>query len=264
MVIYVYAAHLAGLEWQDFGRQRAVELGQSRSVRDYLLEMDPAFEHLRMFTFSEAMLENLKLFLVIGAPVAAVVLTLERIRVRRLQSLCAESLPSQKAHQAQVLLERYFRLLSVMFLFILLLVPFHLEMPWAHYATAGSGIVCGFASIWLYLAATAELSMVTASSSSDVVAWVAAQRSVRPVLKFLLILHGIVLATVAWKAESLGDDWPALVFGVFETLLILGYQLFQGVFVWDDVMKMRGVVAAEQGPKTPRDDFGQLERLLGS
>lgn len=259
MVLYVYLTHLAGLEWQDFGRYRAIELGQSRSIRDYLTELDPAFEHLRMFTFSEAILENLRVYLIIGSPVAIVILTCERNRVRWLQSLCAESLPSQQAQQAKKWLECYLRLTGVMFMLILLIAPFHLDMPRAHYTVAAGAISSGFGSICMYLAATRDLAAVTSSNNAELVAWVAAQRWVRPVLAFVLALHGVAGVTAVWKAETVGDDWPALAFGIFETLLVLGYQLFQGVFVLDDIMQLRG--AAGTAPQSGAHD--KLETLLG-
>ncbi|CAK0881820.1 unnamed protein product, partial [Prorocentrum cordatum] len=73
--------------------------GHSDRLSDYLrrLDFDPAFEYLRGFTFSEAMLGYLNLYLLVGAPVAVVLAVLEHGRVRWLQALAVERLPGPEA-----------------------------------------------------------------------------------------------------------------------------------------------------------------------
>lgn len=237
MVLYVYAAHLMGVEWGQFGRLK-ISKGEVQSLREYLRlwDLDPAFEHLRLFTFSEAMLENLKVYVAVGTPVAVVIFALERDRIRWLQGLLLESLPQGQAGRAKRWLELYLWALGLTLLFILSIGPFHLELPRAHYLCTACALTCGSASMGLYLGAPVDLSAVAAAAGEDIGAWTLRQRWVRPVLKLVLGLHVVALMAGAWKAHNLQDDCAALLFGVLETALILGYQLFQGVFVVDDVM----------------------------
>mmetsp|Transcript_20246 Transcript_20246/g.51352 ORF Transcript_20246/g.51352 Transcript_20246/m.51352 type:complete len:352 (+) Transcript_20246:92-1147(+) len=259
IMLYIYGVHLLGFEWEQFGRFRTLAEGQSKSVRDYLWawELDPAFEHLRHFTFSEAMLENLNLYLVVGTPVAVVLVVLERDRIRWLQHMLTGALPdAEKARRAKRCLDLYFWTLSTMMMFILLIGPFHLGWPRAHYCCAFSAITCGCISICLYLAATVDLSTVVANGDEEVAAWASGVvQWVRPVLKFVLSLHVLALGSAVWKAESLGDDRSALLFGILETTLVLGYQLFAGIFVVDDVLvarrlKMAAAAAEAQAEPT--------------
>lgn len=252
MVLYVYLSYLANeVQWGDFGRSRAVEMGQSQSLRDYIpADVEPALEHLRSFTFSEAMFMNLGVYCVVGTPVAITLIFLERSRIGWLKSLLHESLPSEQAVRAGRWLDTYLTSFSITLTFIMLIGPFHLGWPFMHYLCAVCAIGTGCASILLYLNTPVDLEVL--AKGSDAAVWYAqTQRSVRPVLLFVLSLHVLTLASAVWKSERLGDDWVALVFGVFETMLVVGYQLFQGVFVWDDMMVAQRASRTKIEAKSP-------------
>jgi len=240
MCIYIYAAYLACDERERFlGLKGPDEGAVPKRLADYLSagDFDSAFEGLKSFTFSLAMLDRLCLFFVVGAPVALIFLALERDRVRWIQALVSKHLPAEQARSAVRCLELYLWSLGSMFAFIMLLVPFHLDKPWAHYATAACALTLGFSSICLYLVAPIDVDRLTVSGSSEFTLWASRQHSVvRPLLKCQAFLHVLLLASAVWKGENMGDDRAALLFGVLETLVIVGYQLVQGIFVCDDAI----------------------------
>jgi hypothetical protein len=236
MVVYIYGTYLLQYEWESFhAREKAV----TQRFVDYVWvwELDTAFQHLRAFTFSEAMFHNLDLYLAVGAPVAVLYFGLERNRIRWLQGLVQQSnLPLEKARLLMRGLELYLWAVFCDYIFILLLVPFHLGLPRAHYMCAGCAFTLGFLSLSAYLWVSAEL-VSMAKASGDAVrntwAWYA-QNRVRPALKFFVLLHFITCGAAYWKAENLGSDGKALLFGVLETLVILSYQGVHAVFAMDD------------------------------
>lgn len=242
MAVYVYVTYLARLQWRRFGRL-GLEATMSERLMDYLWfwELETAFEHLRIFTFSDAMLYNLEIYLLVGIPVSIVYFRLEWDRVRWLQALLQEKLPVEEAARPERWLEAYLHTITLTFVFVLLLAPFHLEVPRAHYCCAGAAFFFGFVSICLYLAAPVDFDALSRSAAAagdtDLQAWAwRVQHRVRPVLKFVLWLHLAAMGAAVWKAEGLGDDRKALVFGILETAVVLGYQFFQGVFAVDDAM----------------------------
>jgi len=281
MVLYIYIAHLMELEWERFGRFRVLGAGESQRLWDYLRtwELDVAFEHLRLLTFSDAMLQNLHVYLLVGTPVAATIFVLERDRVRWLQALADARLPGEQARRASWWLKLYLRMVSMLLVMILSIAPFHLGMPRAHYICTACALFFGSTSIFTYLTALGHLDSVLAATSGeedgDLVAWTRrVRRWVRPALKLVFCLHFVAAAAGALKAESLGDDRSALAFGILETLLVLGYQLFQGVFVVDDMVVGRAVfssatahtkgeLVAPAKEERPLEETVR-ERLLGS
>lgn len=64
-------------------------------------------------------------------------------------------------------------------------------------------------------------------------------RWVRPCVKVVLVVHLMAVVAGAWKAENLGNDTKALLFGIVETAVVLGYQVFMGAMVVDDLMMGR-------------------------
>jgi len=272
MCFYIYAAYLVQNERESLGRMSILDgsphttgvahqkLATYLSAGDY----DGAFESLKSFTFSLAMLDRLSLFFFVGAPVSVVFFALERDRVRWLQAAVMERLPVEQAKIAARYLEVYLWCLVIMFVFILLLVPFHLDRPRAHYPVAGVALGLGFSSICLYLAAPIDFERLTGGDDA-LMLWASRQRScVRPVLKLQALLHVFTLASAVLKGEQLGDDRAALLFGVFETLTILGYQVMQGVFVLDDVVVGSGLPSmaapASEGPARQRASSSNMLR----
>jgi len=76
-----------------------------------------------------------------------------------------------------------------------------------------------------------------AKASGDIVrnTWAScAQNRVRPAFKFFLLLHFITCGAAYLKAEDLGSDVKALLFGVLEFLIILSYQGTHAVLAMDD------------------------------
>jgi len=236
MVLYIYGTYLLQYEWESF---RAREKAFTQRLVDYVWvwELDTAFQHLRAFTFSEAMLHKLDLYLAVGAPVAVLYFGLERNRIRWLQGLVEQSnLPLERARFLIWGLELYLWTVFVDYLFIMLLVPFHLGLPRAHYVCAGCAFTLGAINLSAYLWVSAELVSV-AKASGDPVRnkWAScAQNRVRPALKLIMLLHFITCGAAYWKVENLGSDGKALLFGVLETLVILSYQGSQAVFAMDD------------------------------
>jgi len=250
MVLYIYIAHLIELEWEQFGRSNAVlDAGKSHRLWDYIrADLDAAFEHLRLLTFSDAMLRHLHVYLVVGTPVALVLFVLERDRIRWLQALAEARLPPQEAARASWWLRLYLQVVSVMLVLILAIAPFHLGLPRMHYLIAGSALCLGLVSVCAYLNALHILDALLAQDSEqngELAAWTwRVRHCVRPALKFIVVIHVLAGISAVVKAESLGDDRSALAFGIMETLVVLGYQLYQGVFIVDDMMVGREVLDA--------------------
>lgn len=261
MVLYIYAAHLLGVEWGSFGRGvRGGASGSSlfleaqhESLLDYVWggELDPAFDKLRDFTFSEAMLQNINTYMLVGTPVAAVFFFLEHDRIRWLQALVAERMPRGEAERATWWLEFYLRCVVAAYFFVLALAPCHLEMPRVHYFCAAGALSFGITSVSVYLYAPVDYTRLgQTQGETSLAAWTSrVQRWVRPALKLVIGLHFAAGAAAIWKARRLGDDHAALLFGVLETAVVLSYQLWQGVFVVDDAMVHRKPTAALAAPR---------------
>eukprot|EP00747_Dinoflagellata_sp_TGD_P169489 gnl/TRDRNA2_/TRDRNA2_198558_c0_seq1.p1 gnl/TRDRNA2_/TRDRNA2_198558_c0~~gnl/TRDRNA2_/TRDRNA2_198558_c0_seq1.p1 ORF type:complete len:326 (+),score=58.43 gnl/TRDRNA2_/TRDRNA2_198558_c0_seq1:26-979(+) len=251
LAVYIYATYLLAMSWSP-----APGPPQSRPppLRHYLFasELDTAFEHLRTFTFSDAMLDNLGVFAAVGTPVAVLYLCLELDRIRWLQALVAARLPEVEARRASWWLEVYLWSAATCFIAVVLLVPLHLELPRLHYPCAGVALMAGSGAIGLYLAVPVNFQAL-AAADEDVgggllAAWAArVQHHVRPVLMFVLVLHAAALVSAVLKAEMLGDERFAQLFGLLETSVILGYQLFVAVFAVDDVLVGQLVPSASEG-----------------
>jgi hypothetical protein len=264
MLLYVYFHYLAGVEWGKFGLGHTPTVGGFGSnasnsdsdpsyvhrlerLVDYILlgHHDEAFEKLRVFTFSQAMSDHLFLFFTVGSVVAAVLFYLERKRVRWLQRRLCSILPTKEAELATRKLQLYLRLFYATLVSILLLAPFHIDHPRAHYAMVAVTLTFGVACMSTYLALPIDLEELSKASDPTVAAW--ARRTadhVRPTLKFVLGMHVASAATAIIKSETMNDDRAALLFGIVETVTILSYQLFVAVFVADDVMIKREVLTS--------------------
>mmetsp|Transcript_99799 Transcript_99799/g.316792 ORF Transcript_99799/g.316792 Transcript_99799/m.316792 type:complete len:308 (-) Transcript_99799:16-939(-) len=243
MVLYIYSSHLLRVDREKY-RSLRVPLstrGRHPPLWDCLRLQgwDSALEHLRLFSFSDAMSQNLTVYLLVGAPVAVIFFILEWDRVRWLQSLVLECLPPEQGRRAARWLEAYLCSITLTLAFVLSLARFHLELPKAHYLCAGCAFLCGSLSACIYLAVPVDFSSMAARAGADagLVEWAPrVQRWVRPSLKLVLGLHVVATLAGIWKAQSLGDERAALTFGVLETAVVLGYQLFLAVFVIDDIM----------------------------
>lgn len=261
MCIYIYASYL----WE-FGWDRPLSAGHSQRLTDYLQlgELDPAFERLRGLTFSEAMLSKLDIYMLIGTPVGLVFFVLERNRIRWLQKIVKQSLPGSRPERAEQWLEAYLWTLSAGLICVLLLAPLHLELPRAHYLCAlfALGFLC--TSVCIYLLAPIDFSTLAARADTDrdgeFAVWVLwLQQLVWPVLKVVLWLNVILFVAGLWKIHQLGDKLAALTFGVFETVVIVGFQLMMAVFAVDDTMvgrslSLKGQSFSQAGTKLRVDD----------
>merc|ERR1719379_2715592 len=127
-----------------------------------------------------------------------------------------------------------------------MLVVFHLELPCLHYMCAGLSFGAAFSSICIYVSAPIDFEFLAkqADSTMKVQAqgqdagfrtWTSQQHKyLWPVLRLALGLHFAALAAGMLKMQRLDDNRIALMFGIFETAVILGYQLFLASFAVDD------------------------------
>lgn len=262
MVLYVYATHLWEFEWG-----RLANAGQSRRLADYiwLWELEPAFEYLRVLSFSDAMLTKLNIYMLVGTPVGVVFFILERSRIRWLQRLVAQCPSSCRTKHAAIWLEAYLWTLSAGLLSVLLLSVCHLDLPRAHYLCAACAFGSCFASVCIYLFAPIDFSALAAQvepaadHDGDFAIWVSwLQKLVWPALKVVLVLHLAALVAGFWKISRLEDRVAALIFGIVETSVIVGYQFFLAVFAVDDAMVGRSLpVKQKQGQK----DEGSVQQV---
>jgi len=248
MVLWIYAVHLWEFEWN----RRAA--GQ-RSLVDYLWlrELEPAFEYLRVLSFSDAMLSNLNIYMLVGTPVSIAYFILERDRIRWLQTLVMQYSPRDEVKFAVWCLEAYLWTVSTTFVAVVLLSVCHIELPMAHYICAAIAFSFGFTSVCLALLTPIDYSALAANAAKacngcderldcDFAVWaMRLQSRVKPALMFVVVLHVVALAAGLWKIQCLHDTRAALVFGVAETATVLGYQLFIGIFSVDDAMVGRGI-----------------------
>eukprot|EP00931_Biecheleriopsis_adriatica_P079495 TRINITY_DN52911_c0_g1_i1.p1 TRINITY_DN52911_c0_g1~~TRINITY_DN52911_c0_g1_i1.p1 ORF type:complete len:299 (+),score=34.14 TRINITY_DN52911_c0_g1_i1:99-899(+) len=239
MALYIYITHL----WKQ-SNAGCTNCDRLRELSDYWHEnLDPLFDHLAVFSFSNAMLENLDMYTCVGTPVAIVFFVLEYDRISWLQALVVQWLPDNEAKRAVFWLRTYLFTEFSAFVCILLLSYFHLERPRAHYLCAVSAIALGCATISINLFlpvdfnSAVERATKSGNAGDDFALWAArVQRRVKPVSKFVLGLHVLVLAFGVLKVARPHDRLAALGFGIFETAVIVGYQLYQAVLAVDDVM----------------------------
>ncbi|CAK0811101.1 unnamed protein product [Prorocentrum cordatum] len=243
MIWYIYGFYLLSIDWGLFGQLQHLQHGESPRMTDYIWarNFDAAFKHLRLFSFSAAMLPSLDVYLFLGVPGSVVHLVLERDRVTWLQSFLKLRTPCCSAHRAARWLEMYYWSLVLGSLSFLMLARVHIDMSWPHYFCSASGLLFTTTALCLYLVMPFQVALVGADGCSE---WLAqAKRWVFPSLWLVLGLTAMCFASALWKCERLGDDRPSLVFGVLETITITGYQLVLGVFVVDDRMMARTRVA---------------------
>jgi hypothetical protein len=238
MLLYVYIAYLMNLEWGGINLLESSQMPSQRLMSHFLKgEHDVAFDKLRAFTFSEAMLHNLDIFLLVGSFVGVTLFCLERERVWWLQEHLSENLPSSEATRARWWLEAYFWLLSLMFVFILLLVPFHIELPLAHYFVAANALGLGFLSMCTYLFLPLDFKALAKVEDTALAAWAVNMSDVvKPTIKFGIGLHVATLVAALLKSEAIDHHGAALLFGVLETATVLSYQVFQVAFMTDDII----------------------------
>lgn len=245
---YIYLEYLLHLDWRDFGQPRT-----TRRLLDSLDDMDTAFALLGKYTFSEAMLTKIPLYMLIGVPVAVVLLVLERDRVRWLQQRVTGTLPAEEAQRTVHRLEAYLRLVIAMLGCILALGPLHLELPWLHYPCALLAILCGFCALGVQLSLPVSASGLSPRARSTV--------------GLIFAFHFAALAAGHWKASGLGDDVRALCFGVVETLLVLLYQLWMALYTTEELQMYEAVSdehAEDLNANKPSCKADIPETLLGS
>lgn len=244
MVLFVYVSYLFLIDWARFGLLRTSVTG-NRSLAAMLAagDVDAVFDALKALTFSEAMLNQIGLYMVVGTPVAIALYILEKGRVRWLQSIIQTCMPASIAAGAVQRLELYLWAVFVTFCFILAIGPFHLERPRAHYLCATCAITSGCLHMAIYLTLPLDFAMLAAriramdqsETGTHLAIWAdRVQSRVRPTLQFVLGFHILVVAAGLWKASAIEDDMRALVFGICETVLIIFYQFEQAVFIVDD------------------------------
>jgi hypothetical protein len=255
MLVFIYGDHIFNKEYAKFSHFLGLDVSQDMptgapaGISPRLVEQlwhgqfDVAFDCLGALTFSESMLSHLDLYVMVGLPVAIIYILCERDRVRWLQGLIAQHQLDDKRDDAIWRLECYLWCLATCFVFVVGLYPFPLTLPLAHYLVAAGAFAFGSCSIYLYVSLPVDWEGIANGAQAMLgqeggfQSWAWRQRYVvRPVLLSILALHLVTLGIGMLKVEDLYHNSYAVLFGVFETLVVLAYQLFVGCYMVDDVM----------------------------
>eukprot|EP00930_Biecheleria_cincta_P050206 TRINITY_DN35387_c0_g1_i1.p1 TRINITY_DN35387_c0_g1~~TRINITY_DN35387_c0_g1_i1.p1 ORF type:complete len:326 (+),score=39.25 TRINITY_DN35387_c0_g1_i1:130-978(+) len=253
MIVGMYLEYLWAADWQAIP-----EHCESRSSLPWLDFCDC----YHRYTFSHAMLrgQNLTVFGCIGTGVALCFLVVEHQRVQRLRLLLrarvegmgadSSDAASSGAKYALRCLPVYSFLMTVAFLGVLLLVPFHLERPRLHYLCAASVAGCMLVGVCIYATMPLqqaagwsgtgpEAAMIVRDSSADggtsdeLLKWAQRHQLYRKIACFVVAWHIILPATTAIHHFAWIDATGRL-FGACEVLTILSYQIFVAFFAIDD------------------------------
>lgn len=245
MIIGMYLEYLWAAEWE--------EIPPHCDNRNQLPWLDFANCYHR-YTFSHAMVrgQNIFIFGVVGIFAAASYITVEASRVRGLRTLLESYLSTvdaadrQDQHHAASkvlrILPVYVNLMTVAFVGVLLLAPFHLGRPMLHYAT--TGLACGsmFLGVCMYI--SMPLGKAVGLSHEDerlelagvnllLRQWAQRHRLLQNWSCILVALH-IALPTAAALHHFAWVDVTGRLFGGIEVLTILSYQFFVGYLASDD------------------------------
>jgi hypothetical protein len=233
MIVYIYFDYLLNEMSQVSAGQRPVA-----HERDF-------WDYLRQYTFSDAMIHKSQLFSIVGGFASVVYLSLEVDRIRWLkEAVLGEAVQGTLeggSGQTHRWLDIYLASLILMFISILLLVPWyldvlHLGFPIVHYLTATVTFGAGQTAIFSYLFLSSVDLSKFAVDSNLFDCWARTLKGqVRPTLWGVLGLH--VVAILAGLAKVLTrSEFSSFAFGFCEVAVILGYQLFVYSFEADDRM----------------------------
>jgi len=232
-IVYIYATYLSSAERHEPGGVK---------VYSHPLLGGEGSASLGRFTFSLAMLPMLKLWTCVSIPTAAVLFALESERVCRLKQLFEAEVDASIAGGLKRMLDRYLGLIKFTFVSIMFLSVFHLERPRGHYLCAVASLGGGFCMISQYLRVLAAVARVCKCSEAVGARLRGKAKSMQGharVATLVLALHLFLAGAAVWKVANLGDDLRALIFGVVEVAVILGYQGFMAAFAFDDIVANR-------------------------
>mmetsp|Transcript_14387 Transcript_14387/g.25299 ORF Transcript_14387/g.25299 Transcript_14387/m.25299 type:complete len:297 (+) Transcript_14387:38-928(+) len=198
------------------------------------------------YTFSHAMLrgQNLTIFALVGACVAACFVVVEHRRIGCLQSLLEARLRNVMIGRAEerVAVQRALRYLGIYsvliqsaFCGVLLLVPFNLERPLMHYCSTALVVSSMLTGVCIYVA----MPLCTAAghensdASDELAMWAQRHQVLRKNAWMVIALHFILPATAAVHHYAWLDATGRL-FGACEVSAILSYQIFVALFAKDD------------------------------
>lgn len=249
MIIGVYFEYLWAADWP--------EIPSHCEYRSSLpwLEFANCFHR---YTFSHAMLhgQNLAVYGLVSPFVAVCFIIVELKRVRRLRSLLqfhlvnisrageqdeSQALSSDATYTSLGLLPIYSFFMILAFVAVLLLVPFHLERPRLHYATAAVAAGSMLAGVCTYSAIPLEQAAgfgragdtVWKGVSHELLNWAQRHQLLRNWSGIVISLH-IVLPTAAAIHHFAWVDLSGRFFGAVEVLTIASYQVFVAYFASDD------------------------------
>jgi len=206
------------------------------------------------YTFSHSMLrgQNVFVFGVVGMFVSVCYVLVELNRVRHLHSLLKCHLVSigtaDKQDQSQAvsrvlqILPVYSFLMTVAFIAVLLLAPFHLDRPVGHYAATGVTAGSMFMGICMYVSmplgkavglSHTEEAVELTGPSLQLRLWAQRHQLLRNWSGIIVAVH-IALPALATLHHFAWIDVTGRLFGAAEVLAILSYQFFVGYLASDD------------------------------
>jgi len=245
MIVGMYLEYLWAAEWE--------KIPSHCENRNQLPWLDFANCYHR-YTFSHAMLrgQNIFVFGVVGIFAALGYIMVEANRVRQFQTLLesysinivAADRQDQRLAVSRVLriLPVYANLMTVAFVGVLLLAPFHLGRPTLHYATTGLAAGSMFLGVCMYVSmplgkavglSHADEALDMTGDSLRLRQWAQRHRLLRNWSGILVALH-IALPAAALLHHFAWVDMTGRLFGGIEVLTILSYQFFVGYLAGDD------------------------------
>jgi len=237
-VLLTYFEYLWASEWVDDSAECSAG---SLSLLDFL-------NCLRRYTFSDSMVrrQNLLIWACVGGVTSLIYTILEWRRVEVLrQALYRQLAITAKASEDGSSVRWALTCLSVYqfaalgsFSGVLLLVPFHIDVPLMHYSCAGVLFSLMFLAMTSYIVMPLDFG----SSGRDVtVAGFAQRRStfspcvvLLVVLQLVAMLVGACRVVAAWTGSQVWSQVAGMMFGFMEVALVIGYQGFVALFAVDD------------------------------
>jgi len=247
MIVGIYLEYLWAADWP--------EIPSSCDERSSLPWLDLC-DCFHRYTFSHAMLrgQNLTIFGLVGACVAACFIAVEHRRIRCLQSLLEARLTARVAleraeertavERAQRYLTIYSVLIQCAFCGVLLLVPFNLERPELHYFCTLLSVSAMLTGICIYVAMPLCTAAGDAGSGDELAMWAKRHKLLRQKAWVVIAVHFILPVTAAVHHYAWVDVTGRL-FGACEVFAILSYQLFLALFANDDFAALAEKESAE-------------------
>jgi len=237
VLLGTYCEYLWAADWVDECAQRTC--APPTSLFDIT-------EGLRLYTFSDSMIRgnNLVWFSVVGTMAAVVYIWVERRRIESLEAdlkvqlaLMAPKEDTAKVRWSLQCLMAYKLSILSGFVFVLLLVPCHIDRPELHYPLAGALFALMAVAMTSYLWMPLDFGP---AATTSIRAW--NERRCRTISWVRLLCFVQVAALFAGitriTAVITASEWSSIsgrLFGLLEVAVILGYQIFVALFAFDDI-----------------------------